>query len=133
MGRESSPAEAGLPSLEDPASAIWAIDGRATNAIPAPMSPIGLEDPGDDAGPDPTPVAAVRLATAGPRAAADARSLIRASCARRGRTPSLTVFPRERARCAHSLGAPCRARSPEVSICLPRARDAGRPSCARLL
>ena len=52
MGRESSPAEAGLPSLEDPASAIWAI-GRATNAIPAPMSPIGLTDPGADAGPDP--------------------------------------------------------------------------------
>ena len=72
MGRESSPAEAGLPSLEDPASAIWAI-GRATNAIPAPMSPIGLTDPGDDAGPDPMPVAAVRLATAGPRAAARMR------------------------------------------------------------
>ena len=65
-GPGSSPAEAGLPSLEDPASAIWAI-GRATNAIPAPMSPIGLTDPGADAGPDPMPVAAVRLATAGPR------------------------------------------------------------------
>ena len=50
MGRESSPAEAGLPSLEDPASAIWAI-GRATNAIPAPMSPIGLTDPATTRGP----------------------------------------------------------------------------------
>ena len=91
--------------------------------IPAPKNPscvAGSVSCGCDAdAPPPTPLAAVRLATMGPRAAAAAaaRSLIAPSCLRRGATPSLAAFPRERAFAAQRLGALCGARSPvEVSM-----------------
>ena len=91
--------------------------------IPAPKNPscvAGSVSRGCDADvPPPTPLAAVRLATMGPRAAAAAaaRSLIAPSCLRRGATPSLAAFPRERAFAAQRAGALCGARSPvEVSM-----------------
>ena len=91
--------------------------------IPAPKNPscvAGSVSCGCDADvPPPTPLAAVRLATMGPRAAAAAaaRSLIAPSCLRRGATPSLAAFPRERAFAAQRAGALCGARSPvEVSM-----------------
>ena len=94
--------------------------------IPAPKNPscvAGSVSRGCDADvPPPTPLAAVRLATMGPRAAAAAaaRSLIAPSCLRRGATPSLAAFPRERAFAAQRLGALCGARSPvEVSMFVP--------------
>ena len=78
--------------------------------IPAPKNPscvAGSVSCGCDADvPPPTPLAAVRLATMGPRAAAAAaaRSLIAPSCLRRGATPSLAAFPRERAFAAQRAG-----------------------------
>ena len=94
--------------------------------IPAPKNPSCVAGSvscgcGADAPPVPTPLAAVRLATIGPRrAAAAARSLIAPSCLRRGATPSLAAFPRERAFAAQRLGALCGARSPvEVSMFVP--------------
>jgi hypothetical protein len=95
--------------------------------IPAPKNPSCVAGSvscgcGADA-PPPTPLAAVRLATMGPpraAAAAAARSLIAPSCLRRGATPSLAAFPRERAFAAQRLGALCGARSPvEVSMFVP--------------
>ena len=92
--------------------------------IPAPKNPSCVAGSvscgcGADA-PPPTPLAAVRLATMGPpraAAAAAARSLIAPSCLRRGATPSLAAFPRERAFAAQRAGALCGARSPvEVSM-----------------
>ena len=127
MGRASSPgASSAALTLADliSASATCAIGALQMAVIPAPKNPSCVAGSvscgcGADAPPVPTPLAAVRLATMGPRAAAAAaaRSLIAPSCLRRGATPSLAAFPRERAFAAQRAGALCGARSPvEVSM-----------------